>query len=241
MIQGLPPWFAPGVKCVVLAAGKGTRAYPATLQMPKVILPIGGRPALSYVVDFWKQYTTDFIFVVGYKQEMVVDCVSQLSVRSQFVEQKELRGIAHALLQARELVSQRFILVLGDCFFRGTFEMPPDMEQGVGVWTTDNADAIRRSYSLELDAATGCVSRVVEKPTQLVNNLCGMGFYFFDSRIFDAIERTPPSALRNEIEITDAIGTMISSGHRVSPVTFNGEYLNITFEDDVRRIAVLGQ
>ena len=80
----------------------------------------------------------------------------------------------------------------------------------------------------------GSISKVVEKPKQLINNLCGMGFYFFSEKIFDYIKDTTSSELRNEVEITDAIGNMIAGGEEVFPIFFEGEYLNITFPDDIK-------
>jgi dTDP-glucose pyrophosphorylase len=227
-------WFEKPLKCVVLAAGKGSRAYPATLTCPKVLLPLHGVPAIRYIIDFWQQFTKDFIFVVGYKKEMVIDYVSTLDIRPEFVEQTELKGIAHAVQLARPLVTPNFILVLGDCYCNGTFKFPEIMDQGIGVWETKNEDYIKQSYSVEIDNYS--VKRVVEKPKALVNDYCGMGFYFFNTRIFKYIQATAPSKLRNEIEITDAIQNMVSAGEPVTAVPFTGDYVNITYENDIDRI-----
>jgi len=52
---------------------------------------------------------------------------------------------------------------------------------------------------------------------------------------FDFIYKTPPSALRNEVEITDVIGNMIIAGEPISPVMFDGEYINVTCLDDLKK------
>ena len=39
------------MKTIILAAGYATRLYPLTLNMPKALLPIGGRPMMDYLVD----------------------------------------------------------------------------------------------------------------------------------------------------------------------------------------------
>lgn len=226
-------WFKNPVTCVVLAAGKGTRAYPATLEMPKVILPVHGEPGIKRVVEFWKQFSDDFIFVVGYKKEMVMEYISTLPIKARFVEQKELKGIAHAVFQVKEMVTENFIVVLGDCLCKGEFSFPAAMSQGVGVWKTDNPDAIKQSYSIEIK--DNRIARVVEKPKALINDLCGMGYYFFTSTVFEHIPKTPPSSLRNEVEITNVIQRMINAGMPVAPVTFSGKYINITYEKDVER------
>lgn len=205
---------------------------PLTADMPKALTEVRGRPVIHYVIDYWKRFTGNFIFIVGYKKELVVEYVSGEPVNAEFVEQKERKGIAHALLHAESFVDDRFVVVLGDCLCGGEFHFPDRMEQGVGVWSANNEDAIRQSYSVETE--NGLIKRVVEKPKEIVNELCGMGFYFFRKKVFDYIRVTPPSSLRNEVEITDVIQNMIDGGEAISPVWFEGEYINVTFPEDIK-------
>ena len=39
------------MKAIILAAGYATRLYPLTLNTPKALLPIGGRPLMDYLVE----------------------------------------------------------------------------------------------------------------------------------------------------------------------------------------------
>jgi len=220
------------LKCVLLCAGKGTRIRPHSEDVPKVMFESNSQPILRYVIDYWKQFTNDFIFVVGYKKEQVIDYVKNLSINSTFVEQKELKGIADAVNHVKNLVSGNFIVVLGDCVCDGRFVFPDDMEQGLGVWVTNNLDDIKRNYSIEIKE--DFLYEVVEKPEEITNNFCGMGFYFFNTKIFNYIKLTPPSKLRNEIEITDVIQIMINNGEKIKPVFFKGHYLNVTFPEDLK-------
>jgi dTDP-glucose pyrophosphorylase len=219
------------LKCVILCAGRGTRILPHSEDVPKAMLELNNQPILYYVIDYWKQFTNDFIFVVGYKKEQVIDYVKKLPIYSTFVEQKKLRGIADAVNHVKDYVSGNFILVLGDCICEGKFNFPANMEMGVGVWETSNLEDIKRSYSIEI--TNDVINKVVEKPKEIPNNLCGMGFYFFNSKVFDYIKITPPSKLRNEIEITDVIQNMINGGETIKPIFFNGNYFNITFPEDI--------
>ena len=81
----------------------------------------------------------------------------------------------------------------------------------------------------------GTTTDVVEKPIEITNNYCGMGYYFFKNNIFDYISLTSPSKLRNEIEITDVIQIMIDKGEKIKPVLFKGHYLNITYPENLRK------
>ena len=217
--------------CVVICAGKGTRILPNSKDMPKTMILLNGRPIVHYIVEYWRKYTNNFFFIVGYKKNHIINYVRQLGIQSKFIEQKELRGIAHAISLAKDVVSNNFIVVLGDCLCLGTFSLYGAMIQGVGVWKTESFENIRTNYAVIIEGDR--ISQVIEKPKETYNNFCGMGIYFFNKNLFRYIEKTRPSILRNEIEITDVIQTMIHSHERFTPVYFNGEYINITFPQDI--------
>ena len=217
--------------CLVICAGKGTRILPYSKEIPKSMIFIDKKPILYYIVDYWKKYTKNFVFIVGYKKDSIVKYAKQLEIQAQFVEQKELKGIANAILLAKDIVSDNFIVVLGDCICLGTFSSPGNMTTGIGVWKTENPEYIKNNYAVIIE--NDSVTKVIEKPSDTYNDLCGMGVYFFNKKIFDCIDTTPPSPLRNEIEITDVIQRMINTNERISPVLFKGDYINVTFPKDL--------
>ncbi len=64
------------MKGVILAAGDGTRLHPLTLQYPKPLIPVLGRPLLDYTIDaFVSAGVRDLILVVGYKAEQICEWV----------------------------------------------------------------------------------------------------------------------------------------------------------------------
>lgn len=201
------------------------------VNTPKVLLPIGEKLLLHHIIDMWRDSVDSSMFVVGYKWEEVVE---QLPLGATYLVQEEQKGIAHAISQVEGYVEDKFVVALGDCIQSGHFVVPiQGIEQGIGVWITDDKKAIKQSYSVEV--SDNLVSRVTEKPKKVINNLCGMGTYFFDTRIFNYIRQTPISPLRGEIEITDTIQLMIDVGEKITPVFFRGRYLNITYPEDLKR------
>lgn len=204
------------------------------------MIEVNNKPTLGYVIDYWKKYTNDFVFVVGYKKEKVINYVQKLPINAEFVEQKQLNGIAAALLYVEDLVQEHFIVALGDCLYIGDFDIPENVEQCVGVYKTENEDEIKLNYSIEI-GEDKYIAGVVEKPKVIINNLCGMGMYLFNRRVFNYIKKTPPSSLRNEVEITDVIENMIEGGEKISPAFFNGQYLNLTHPEDIQKAEKLLQ
>lgn len=219
--------------CVILAGGSSTRLLPLTSSKQKTMIEVKEKPIICYVIEYWKKFADNFVFVVKYRKEDVINYVRRLPINSQFAEPKELKGIADGVSYTKDLVSDKFIVVLGDCLCSGYFNFPDKMEQGIGVCKTENEDDIKRSYSVEIK--DDLVSKVVEKPKIIINDLCGMGFYFFDKIIFNYIEITKPSSLRGEIEITNVIQNMIDGREKIKPISFAGEYLNITVPSDLEK------
>ncbi|MBT3419536.1 MAG: NTP transferase domain-containing protein [Candidatus Magasanikbacteria bacterium] len=82
------------VGVVILAAGKGTRL--GCTDIPKVMLPLAGKPMVSYIVDTLRAcgFTKEQVcLVVGFKKEKVKEYFTD-SVSYAF--QEEQKGTAHA-------------------------------------------------------------------------------------------------------------------------------------------------
>ncbi|HNV71153.1 MAG TPA: sugar phosphate nucleotidyltransferase, partial [Candidatus Ozemobacteraceae bacterium] len=192
-----------------------------------------------HIVDFWRSRCPRFVFVVKHGKEELRTYIETLGIAAEFTEPRDLRGIADGLMSARSRLTDRFVVILGDCLFQGHFHLPPDLRLGLGIQRHADAESIHRSYLVELDDSESRIRHVEEKPKILKNNLLGLGFYFLDTRVFPYIERTPPSSLRNEVEITDVMEHMIKAGEPFSPVFFEGGYLNVTYAEDIDRAGVL--
>lgn len=192
---------------------------------------IEGKPLIDHTIEFWQQVANRFLFVVNYRKEMIINHVTEMNTNVAFVVQPALRGIAHALLCCEPWLPERFIVILGDCFCRGSFDFPKSMQLGYGVQVGASPEAISRSYSIKVHDCR--IVDVAEKPENPPNNMLGMGYYFFDRSIFRHIQNTPPSALRNEIEITDAIQNAIQADESFAPVWFSGEYINLNYAKDL--------
>ena len=60
------------MRTLILCGGKGTRAYPMTLEVPKPLLEVGGRPVLAHVMEIYaRQGFTDFVLAAGFQVELI--------------------------------------------------------------------------------------------------------------------------------------------------------------------------
>jgi len=98
-----------------------------------------------------------------------------------------------------------------------------------------DSNSIKRNFAI-IENAEGYVGRVIEKPRYVTTNLKGCGVYIFDRHIFDAIRRTPKTAMRDEYELTDAIQILLEDGFRVKAASIIDDDLNLTCIDDLLAI-----
>jgi dTDP-glucose pyrophosphorylase len=231
---------------VLLAAGKGSRMAAFSSHIPKPMLPVGNKPLLVHQIELLRAVgITDIVVLIGYKGFEIARVLgdgSRYRVRLTYVEQAETLGIAHALGQLESSVKKPFLMFLGDIYFiADNLEQMFDQferQSGGAVLATkveEEALAIRRNYSVQMDD-DGRVVRVVEKPRHVSNKLKGVGLYLFDLSIFDAIRRTPRTAMRDEYEITEAIQVLINDGEYVSTCNAVHDDVNLTYPADLLRV-----
>jgi bifunctional UDP-N-acetylglucosamine pyrophosphorylase/glucosamine-1-phosphate N-acetyltransferase len=99
---------------IVMAAGKGTRMRS---ELPKVLVPVLGRPMIEYVLDALATAGLErTLLVVGYRAE---DVRQSLAGRAgvEFCLQAEQLGTGHAVMMCREALSSHdgpVLVVAGD-------------------------------------------------------------------------------------------------------------------------------
>src|SRR5688572_591503 len=229
---------------VILAAGKGARMYPFSERSPKPILPILNRPLLAHQIEVMRDSgITDIHIVVGhlgYQVASVFGDGSQYGVTIRFVEQESTLGLAHAVGALESRVQLPFLLMLGDIYFHLKAPLRPLCDEVlsgqvnanlVSMYEPDPA-MVRRNFVIQADER-GRVHRVIEKPRYVESQLKGCGLYVFDPHIFDAIRRTPRTAMRDEYEITDSIQILINDGYLVHHHPIVERDLNLTKPDDL--------
>lgn len=228
---------------VILAAGKGTRIQPFSDRYPKPILPIAGKPLIVYQLEALREVgVRDVIIVIGHLGFEVVRALgdgSQFGVRIRYVEQGATLGIAHAVSRLEQKVDRPFFLFLGDIYFEMAKldQLASALEPGVcdaalAVKRETDAEQIKRNFVVHT-GSDGFVERVIEKPRHPRTNLKGCGLYLFDISFFDAIRRTPRTAMRDEYEITDSIQIFIDDKYRVRALEVVRNDLNLTYAYDV--------
>ena len=203
---------------VVLAAGEGTRLRPLTRNRPKPMLPAADRPILEHVFDALIGAGIERLHVVvGYKRDRVQDHFGPTyrNVPVNYVPQDKQLGSGHALLQARDAVSEEdgFLVVNGDQVIErqmvaDVLDAFEDDDGSATLAVTEQAD-VSRYGAVVMDGDR--VVELVEKPDTDEYRLLNAGVYAFDPTIFDAIEDTP--RVQGELALTDTLVRLIDGEH----------------------------
>lgn len=109
-------------QAVVLIGGLGTRLGDRTRLMPKPMLDVGGRPFLDTLIDEIVRYGVfdEILLLAGHKAEIVeTHYATALRGTTRIVVSRESEplGTGGALVHARDLLHDRFLLLNGDSLF----------------------------------------------------------------------------------------------------------------------------
>jgi len=213
------------MKCVILCAGKSERMMPLTTRLPKPMLRIANKPVLEYNLDLLKPFVDEVILVVGHEKEKIINHFgdSYNDLKLTFVEQKEQKGTGHALLQVKDLLHGKFMMLNGDCIYSEK-DIEACVVYNFAVLAAEVKDP--ENYGV-LECNGEILKNIHEKSSNPSSNLINAGLYVFDETIFDALNQIKLSE-RGEIELTDAI-LEITKHKEVTCVKSQDYWLTLTF------------
>ena len=200
------------MKGIVLAGGSGTRLYPITKGISKLI-PIFDKPMIYYPISVLMNAGIRDILVISTPHDLpgfkrLLGDGHEIGVRFSYAEQPSPDGLAQAFIIGEEFIGDDSVcLVLGDNIFHGVgFENV--LRQSVldvdeygkatvfGYWVNDP----ERYGVAEFDDEGNCLS-IEEKPQHPRSNYAVVGLYFYPNSVINIAKTIKPSA-RGELEIT---------------------------------------
>jgi UTP--glucose-1-phosphate uridylyltransferase len=235
-------------KAIFPIAGLGTRFLPATKASAKEMLPIVDKPLIQYAVEeAYASGIRHMIFVTGRTKRSVEDhfdtayelenelelagksslldiarSISPSDMVCTYVRQARALGLGHAVLCARELVSNEpFAVLLADDLMVGAPGVMKQMVQEFAIHQSsivavqDVPKAHTNRYGIVSGQQTApnlvLVSGIVEKPDPETapSTLAVAGRYILTPEIFSDLA-TLPRGVSGEIQLTDAIAKLLT-------------------------------
>ena len=199
------------MKGIVLAGGAGTRLYPASQPISKILLPIYDKPMIYYPLSTLMLAGIKDILIITNETDYenfkkVLGDGSQYGLNLTYKIQYVQRGIADAFLIAEDFIGNDDVaLVLGDNIFHGhgfSTLMKGAIAKNTGAmvfgYTVKDPE---RFGVVEFDKDGKAIS-LEEKPQTPKSNYAVTGLYFYDNKVVEYAKTLKPSA-RGELEITD--------------------------------------
>lgn len=183
------------MKGMILAAGMGTRLRPLTNNLPKIMLPIDGRPLIDYVIRLFTENGIDEVAINLYhRPDVVVEHLGdgrRFGVRVTYSFEEKPLGTAGGLGKLRHFFTETFVAINGDMLSSMDISAQVKFHRARKATATialfEVADPTARGV-VELDGHQR-IRRFVEKPPadQVFSNLVNAGVYVIEPEVLDSI------------------------------------------------------
>ena len=207
------------MKAFILAAGLGTRLQSLKLDVPKVMVPIGGKPLLQHHLEMLRdQGIREIIVNLHYLPEKITGVFgdgSGLGVSITYSHEPQLLGTAGAVKKMADRLSDGTFLVLyGDNLVKIEFGPLVEFHQGHRAVATVALFESAEPWTggmVETDGE-GRVRRFVEKPDprDVSTNLISAGILVLEPRVLESIPANQFSDFGREV-----IPKMVADGYPV--------------------------
>ncbi len=176
---------------VVLCGGKGTRAWPATAEVPKPMLPVADRPALAHVIEIYaRQGVRRFVLATGYRGDVVADWARTLPSDLEVIahDTGEESNTGERVRRCGELEGDTSFAPYGDGL--GTVDIGALLATHraateTGALATVTTVALPSQYGTVDTDGEGRVTGFNEKPL-LHDHRINAGFFVFEKRALEA-------------------------------------------------------
>ena len=208
------------MKGIVLAGGAGTRLYPASQPISKILLPIYDKPMIYYPLSTLMLAGIKDILIITNEIDYdnfikLLGDGSQFGLNLSYKIQYVQKGIADAFIIGEDFIGNDDVaLILGDNIFHGhgfstLMKEAISRNNGATVFGYTVKDPERFGV-VEFDENKRAIS-LEEKPANPKSNYAVTGLYFYDNKVCEYAKMLKPSK-RGELEITDLNRLYLENG-----------------------------
>ena len=207
---------------LILAAGKGTRMWPLTENVPKPLLPISGVPIIKRQIDELKKVGVKKVYIlIGYQMNEIPNYLdkNETEIKIDYIVQEEQKGTGHAVKMAENKIKGSFYCLNGDIIISAKNLKKINNCNDMAMMVTTVEDGSNFGAVKEKN---GYLVSIIEKGK---GGKCKInaGIFIFNEAIFTAINNTKES-IRGEYELTDALELV---SNQIEVIEFEGKWRDI--------------
>lgn len=199
---------------LILAAGKGTRMWPLTENIPKPLLSICGLPIIERQIQELRKVGVKKLYIlIGYQMKELSDYLgkTKFGIDIEYIIQEEQKGTGHAVNQAKNIIQGNFYCINGDLIIDSeNLERLKEKENYLTMMVTNVKDGSNFGV---IESRNGRLVSINEKGISGESTI-NAGLFLFNEKIFDAIDNIEKS-IRGEYELTDALQDISNDIHIV--------------------------
>ena len=197
---------------LILAAGKGTRMWPLTENIPKPLLSICGLPIIERQIQELRKVGVKKLYIlIGYQMKELSDYLgkTKFGIDIEYIIQEEQKGTGHAVNQAKNIIQGNFYCINGDLIVDSkNLERLKEKENYLTMMVTNVKDGSNFGV---IESRNGRLVSINEKGISGESTI-NAGLFLFNEKIFDAIDNIEKS-IRGEYELTDALQDISNDIH----------------------------
>jgi len=193
------------IDAIIMAGGEGTRLRPLTLDTPKPLLKVGGKPIIEYNVDRLREFGIRNLSIsINYLGEQLISYFedgSQKEMNIKYVEEETPLGTIGAARQVEEFFNDYVLVMNSDLLTNVDFE---EMFQEL---VSKDADMIVATVPYEVNIPYGVIElegdeivNLKEKPTYTYYS--NAGIYIFKKT---HIQKIPKNEHFNATDLMEAL------------------------------------
>lgn len=213
-----------GIPAMIMAGGFGTRLHPLTENMPKPLLPIGGKPILAWIIEgLCSHGITDIWISTHFHADQIHHHFgdgSRWDASIRYVHEQEPMGTAGALSLLPERFTTPFLVMNADLLTRLNYRSLYRFHVDVGAVMTVcvKEHHVQVPFGV-VEIENGLVRDLSEKPSRRLH--INAGIYVLSPELVDYVP------VNQRYNITDLIQRLLHEGKKTASFPIREYWLDI--------------
>ncbi len=180
-----------------MAGGSGSRLRPLTCDLPKPMVPVMGRPVITYSIELLKKYgIKDIGITLQYLPQAIQDYFrdgSEYGAKLHYFIEDTPLGTAGSVKNAEEFLDETFVVISGDALTDINIKKAVNFHREKGALVTLVLKRVKvpLEYGVVITGEDGSISRFVEKPnwSEVFSDTVNTGIYILEPEVLSFFKK----------------------------------------------------